>query len=123
MIKLSQRSYRLIWIGWTITILFLLLRPSSGEMGWLQQIPHIDKVVHFTLFFVWAFLGVLAVLKEDLSNRLFVLLFVTVLVFAVMTEWLQTYVPSRRPDWKDIIADAIGGLVGLLLTKFWKINQ
>ncbi|UXP33257.1 VanZ family protein [Reichenbachiella agarivorans] len=111
------------WLGWTITILFLLLRPSDGEMSWLQQIPHFDKVIHFTLFFIWAFLATLAIGNGRATNRHFLLVFVAVVVFAVMTEWLQLYVPSRTADWNDILADATGGLLGLVLTKFWKINQ
>jgi len=72
----------------------------------------LDKIVHIGLFGLWA----LAVYYDfNLKGYKYVIAFLTGLSFSVFTEILQIFVEGRTFDWTDIIADAIGLFLGLVL--------
>lgn len=114
--------YALSLIGF-VTILSLCWLPASTvqQPQWFH-IPNADKVVHFTLFFVWAFC-----LHRDTRTqiksiyKLALLVLLAGLFTAVLTEWLQPIVSNRMRDWEDGLADVAGTLAStglfLLFTK------
>ncbi|MBU2915534.1 MULTISPECIES: VanZ family protein [Reichenbachiella] len=99
-----------------------MLKPSTGEPSFLGQIPHLDKVVHFTLFCVWGSLGYRAFGASQSTVKLWSVAVVAIVCLAAGTEWLQRYVEGRQDDVLDFVADMSGGLLGVCLTKYWKIN-
>lgn len=95
----------------SLVVLFSPRTPSE------QGIPHLDKVVHATLFALlaattwWRFpahrLGLLAVL-----------------VYAGLSEVVQaTVVTSRDGDVRDFSANVLGVLVGWYLARRWSIRR
>ena len=72
-----------------------------------------DKLVHIGMFTVWA----VAIRYDFNSDRFpFVLAFLAGLTFSVFTEVLQLMVEGRSFDVYDMAADAVGLLLGLMVS-------
>ncbi len=102
-------------IGWLIVLLFAMLTPGD-------QFPEVDyfslqdKLIHVICFavlsFIWA--GVREPIFRDSSKgrRLNFLIFG--LLLGILLEAAQTQVPNRTFDLYDILANIIGGSLGIL---------
>jgi VanZ family protein len=97
---------------WTAAILIALGWPASGLPS--IQIEHVDKIVHFGLFFVFAFLWMIALPLRP-GPRTWVVL-ITGVLFAIGTELYQGIIPSDRSAslW-DVVADVFGLCMGIML--------
>ena len=84
------------------------LNRSVHVQGGLLQ--HVDKLVHLTFFAVLAFTGYRAFGRR---GRPWLLL--GLFSFAVLTEWLQGFVPGRSTSLLDLVANSIGIGVGASL--------
>ncbi len=112
--------YTISLIGF-VTILILCWLPASTiqEPKWFH-IPNADKVVHFTLFFVWAFC-----LQRDAytqikgAYKLALLVLLAGLFTAVLTEALQPIISNRMRDWADGLADLTGTLSSIFIFPFF----
>ncbi|MDR1759550.1 MAG: VanZ family protein [Fibrobacter sp.] len=98
-------------------------KPGSG-MTWL--VPPYDKMLHG---FIYACLGISYALwwkpAAWESKRILGIFWVTLicLIFGLSDEFHQSFIPGRSASTDDLIADAVGGLVGALvfaLLKPWK---
>jgi len=112
------------FFGWIllITILSLVRFPDEPVIG--LEIPHLDKVVHFTFYFVAAILASFF-LKEAFPKQLgFNKILLISLLFAwfygILMEVLQsTMTMARSGDARDVWANCLGALIGVLLIKLW----
>jgi len=85
---------------------------------WLQ--PHMDKVVHFTMFFILAFLIKSLHWQTAISNRLFYTYLGLAVVYAASTEIIQSYcIATRSGDILDFGADLIGMALSVLVFPYW----
>jgi VanZ family protein len=109
----------------TVLILVAVLLPGSkipsvGFQG-------IDKLAHFTLFYMWS----LAIRFDFNNNFKWIIGFIAGLTFSYLTEVLQLLVEDRAFDYYDIIADTAGLSVGLatgifvlkIITRFWPFGN
>lgn len=86
------------------------------------NIPYFDKVVHFAFYFVMVVLGMFA-LKEQFKTRFKLLksLFIAVIfavTYGIIIEVIQaTYTVNRQGDILDGVANSIGALSGMLVSK------
>lgn len=86
----------------------LALTPSNHpnlSLGW-------DKLNHFSAF---AALGVAAWLGFRTASRYQRLSLLCLLAYGGAIEVIQLYVPGRSSEWLDLLADAVGIVVGALL--------
>jgi VanZ family protein len=95
-------------IAVTLLILIAVLWPGS-------QIPSVgiggfDKLVHFSLFFIWS----VAVRYDFSPNFKWPWGWLVGLLFSASTEVLQIFAEDRAFDYWDILFDGIGLSVGLL---------
>ncbi|MCH8501923.1 MAG: VanZ family protein [Aliidiomarina sp.] len=91
----------------SISILFLIQSPPTPAQ--VARFAHADKVAHFALFFILA--GSL-----HLAFRPRVLLGLTLLlIYGVLIEVVQHYVPGRGADVWDVVADMAGAASFYLL--------
>ncbi|MCA1710726.1 MAG: VanZ family protein [Actinobacteria bacterium] len=89
----------------SLVVLFAPRTPSE------QGIPHIDKLVHGTLF-----LALAVTTRWRFGPRLAGL--VAVLAYAAASELVQQrWLAQRDGDVKDFAADAVGALLGWLLAR------
>lgn len=107
---------RLRQVGQAVTalsavfIVYATLSPSVSAGG------VDDRVAHFLLFLPMGLGGVLwmAQLEPQAQRRSRLAVFALILVFAVATELGQSFV-DREPDLSDVIADAAGAGIGVLV--------
>ena len=88
--------------------------------------PHIDKVVHFLYYFVFAILVAHALRFQsrfpDLSRFSLALGFLLATAYAVSDEVHQLFVPERSFDPEDLFADVAGAFsaVAILALLRWR---
>lgn len=98
---------------WTALIFVACLLPGRDIPD--VSVPLIDKWVHFFIFGGFSFLWLCTLKQDELRNGLIIFLLSVTLGYAV--EWLQGsgITEGRSFDLYDLLADSIGGLLGLLL--------
>ncbi len=81
--------------------------PREIDTGW-------DKLNHMTAFLVLTFCGVWAHRRRKGPNRLRVGVRVALgaMAFGALIEGVQAFVPGRSSDGADLVADALGVLLG-----------
>ncbi|MBC7485855.1 MAG: VanZ family protein [Cytophagaceae bacterium] len=116
--KLPHYTLSLIVFAVILTLCWL---PASTvqEPQWFH-IPNADKIIHFGLFFVWAFC-----LRHDLlkqihrTPQLILAILLLGLFTALLTEGLQPIVSNRMRDWIDGIADMTGIVTAVCCFSFF----
>lgn len=99
------------------TILFLL--PGSSFSNSFS-FPGLDKVVHFSLFFVFTLLFLSAYAPVALFTYIWVT--ISILSYIVAIEYIQkTYIPGRGFEMEDILANLTGIIFASIL--FFKISK
>ena len=93
-----------------IIIAVLIPGPNLPDVS----IGGFDKVIHVVMFLTWAI-----AVRFDFRSRSFSawVVFLTGIVFSLLTEILQRLVEGRSFDIYDMAADAVGLLIGLLIGK------
>ena len=117
-------------IIWALVIFVLCAMPSEDIPNPNWDIPHLDKVVHFGMFFIMAVLLCSELgYQTNLTQRKIYLITVTIsLIYGGVIEILQQYFFNRSGDILDLLADVLGAIVGCLLypvlmrwkNKIWK---
>ncbi|MDX2046418.1 MAG: VanZ family protein [Chitinophagaceae bacterium] len=105
-------------IAWVILIFVLLALPGSSfpDAGFLN-IPHLDKVVHFILFWIlvylWAFYFSGKQPPVSFFRRIILVIAILSCAYGIAMEFYQKYfVANRMFDGGDVIADAAGAFGG-----------
>lgn len=105
-------------IGWFILCTILLTLPGSSlpSENWMGDIG-LDKWIHIFLFSVMAFLACWAIYKINKNpgknKRYFIIAGLLCIAYGIGMEFVQKYyIPNRSFDPGDIIADAVGGIIG-----------
>ncbi|MBC7981301.1 MAG: VanZ family protein [Armatimonadetes bacterium] len=104
--------------GWA-GALFLLSSFSNVTPEPGIELPHIDKVLHFSYFLIGGFiLATIICLKRGLSASFktrILLPFIIFAVFGALDEYHQTFTPGRSGnDPFDWLADILGALCGII---------
>jgi len=99
-----------------IMIALLSLLPGSSLPGSsLFNIPHFDKIAHFSMYALFGFVALIESRYSRLCYGYHILLLVAILLLSALIEILQaTVVESRGAEWYDLLANFIG-LVGAYL--------
>ncbi len=115
--RLPARSAAYFWLfsGWAMMLWVL----SSGNPSLKQanEIPHMDKVLHFIYFSVGGAL-LAASMGPEMAERLsrgwlFLLVVLVCSLIGRLDEYHQGFVPGRTGnDTGDWLADTLGGLFG-----------
>jgi VanZ family protein len=102
-------------------VLLLVMVPSLFVMGakpvavGLFPVPW-DKVVHFTLFAVFALLaGTAGGLVPLSGSRLMLLSFGVAVLIGALDELHQITLPGRSAGWDDFACDAAGAFIGVMV--------
>ncbi len=95
----------------------LIFFVSSTSSGISINIPFFDKGIHCLEFAVLAFLlslGYFKSLKSSLKAKCLITIFSGILL-GILDEVHQYFVPQRRFEILDIIADGVGIIIGLFV--------
>jgi len=88
------------------------------------EIPHLDKIVHFGLFYI---LGIFlcAELKYQTSlsyKKIGLIVIALVALYGAIIELLQYYLfVNRSGDYIDLLADISGGVIAVFMFRYLKI--
>ncbi len=96
----------LFWLVFA-TLLFLTLTPQPQQPIKLQNI---DKLFHFI-----AFAGFTALLKIAFQRLKRITIISLSIALGVLIEVIQYFIPNRGFSFADMLADALGALIGLAL--------
>jgi len=108
-------------LSWLILICFLTLTSGNKFPKNPKLIPHIDKMVHFLMFFILLILWILAIgLDNQNKIKRNVLMVVGVLgtILACLLEYLQKFIPYRSFDLLDMSMNIFGVVCGVLCFHF-----
>jgi VanZ family protein len=115
---LSPKKALLLAIFWTLGILFACLIPGN-------EVPHIriplaDKWVHFIIFAGFSFLWLHTFKYANTAKG--VLIFILSILLGYAVELLQDsgITRGRSYDLYDVVADGIGGALGVVLFFLWR---
>ncbi len=110
-------------IGWA-TVLFLLSSLSGSDLSRFSfsfSFPFDDKVMHLALYSVLG--GTLQFGRlNSRSGMAHWTLIAIGIIYGVSDEWHQFFVPGRDPSIADVLADAIGVLMGYAFT-YWLLSK
>jgi VanZ family protein len=115
--------YKVLFISWMMFVTFFSLFSFSDLDTSRFDIPHMDKAVHFTFYFVMVLLAFLASIKKELQvNGMLKLLWYIVLfaiVYGIIIEVIQNVATdNRHGDPLDVLANSTGAIVGMLVIRF-----
>jgi len=108
----------LAWIG---GMYFLLTKPISSEkLSWLPE--HADKLIHFALFAILAWLLFTPVRLNMTSSlrKCAGYSFIMATAFGIWTEWVQSGLPHREADLIDVLANTLGAATIFGVNVFYK---
>ncbi len=112
---LKQKYIKVVF--WIFAIAVLILSAIPGSVNVHHTIENLDKLAHFSAFFLLSMLLLFA-------YRLTKPFFTTVLVMAIFgfsIELMHLYVPRRVFSMYDFAADLLGVLVALLI--YWMVRS
>jgi VanZ family protein len=96
----------LAWAG------VILLGTSLPQDAVPVSTTGIDKILHFTIYSVFAFLLTRQISEDTTRWRAVAGAIVVAAAFGVVDEWHQGFIPGRSPELADWIADATGAAFG-----------
>lgn len=103
-------------IAWIVIIFVLCAMPKEDIPDPHLNIPHLDKVVHFGMFFILSLLLTYPLeLHSSLSLKQIYLTAIGMsFAYGGLIEILQHYFFNRGGDVWDLLADIAGGIAGCL---------
>lgn len=108
-----------ITIVWLILITLLCLIPQD-DLPQTELIPHLDKLVHFSLYFVLTVLSLIVYRKPKLRGK--ILIMTGIFVFSLLIEIMQGILPFGRTfSLTDLLANLSGIATGFLLFQVVKV--
>jgi VanZ family protein len=114
--------FTISFIGWMVFVTFSSLYSFRGIRPRSFSIPHADKMVHFTFYFVACILGVFFLRELTKGGMRFkkalLAMTLSMIAFGVIIEVLQqVFTLNRQGDFLDALANSVGALCGAVLVK------
>ena len=116
--------YNLLTIMWSIIIIVLCSIPGQEfpDTSFLD-IAHIDKIVHFGLYFILSVVAIKGFSIQNKINRVanspFLYTILYSIFLGIIIELLQySVIPFRQGDIYDVLANAVGSVCGVLLVYY-----
>lgn len=119
--KIPTWLFWMLWLGWTILLCFLMLSPSDGTVNtvssWFGGTEITDAIGHVILVSVDCVLFYSVLIRYLSAKNSLLFAGIVTLLFAIMLELAQTFIPSRGASLIDIIAAFVGVGCGLVIIK------
>ena len=107
----SRAAFLLAALFWAGLIFYLSHQPSIDMPA---LFPGQDKLFHLIAFGILGFftMGILRASHKEHQTGQVWLVTIAVMLYGILDEFHQHFVPGRTADVYDVLADAIGGLLG-----------
>ena len=110
-----KRFFQLIFCLLLFLSLFLSLSPASSSVPMIWN----DKIIHCISYFVL----VMTLDFSCCSGKYLMTKSIAILLYSGLIEYGQSFIPGREMSLADLIANALGILVFLLLVPILKRNN
>ncbi len=112
-------------IVWALVIFILCAMPSDDIPNPHWNVPHLDKAVHFGMFFIMALLLCSELQYQTRMNlrKIYLTTLCIAFLYGGIIEILQQHFFNRSGDLLDLLADVLGAVAGCLFyprAKRWK---
>ena len=123
-LSINFYRYLVLSIAWVFFTFYLLIIYSHKESSTIS-FPFLDKVVHFILFFIQSILITNTLYEySDRNNRIILILsIILLLLFGLIIEIQQIYLPYRTFEIMDLIANFVGVLFGSFVVIYFRKNK
>lgn len=106
--SLRRKIYIVAWALYFAVVLYLSLATFDGDsFTKLSAIPNIDKVVHFSMYFILTAFGVGYIFISNFKERYIWIYVLSVIAISGLVEIVQPYM-GRGRDLFDFVANSIG---------------
>ncbi len=111
--------YNVFTIFWMVIILLLTLTPGENmpSTSLWDELLSLDKIAHLFIFSVLVFLMIVGLSKQYayvyLRKYALKISVITGIVYGIIIEIIQQFIPGRSFELADIVADSVGCLIGL----------
>lgn len=115
-------------MGWMVFVTFFSLYSFKGVKPPTFSIPHADKLVHFTFYFIAVILGMFFLREQTRGTMRFrkamLLMVFSMIFFGVIIEVIQhVFTLNRMGDVLDVLANSVGAICGLGMIKYLFFNR
>ena len=124
---LRERKFAIAFLGWMLFVTYSSLATFPETEASRINIPNLDKVVHFTFYFVAVILAVFSIREMTKGNfplkKALLISVIGAIFFGIIIEVVQySFTTDRHGDVFDALANSFGALVGGWVMKsfFWK---
>ena len=123
-LSINFYRYLVLSIAWVFFTFYLLIIYSHKESSTIS-FPFLDKVVHFILFFIQSILITNTLYEySDRNNRIILIAsIILLLLFGLIIEIQQIYLPYRTFEIMDLIANFLGVLFGSFVVIYFRKNK
>ena len=123
-LSINFYRYLVLSIAWVFFTFYLLIIYSHKESSSIS-FPFLDKVVHFILFFIQSILITNTLYEySDRNNRIILIAsIILLLLFGLIIEIQQIYLPYRTFEIMDLIANFVGVLFGSFVVIYFRKNK
>lgn len=132
--RLLHELWKRVWekpnvppLVWAAVILIgssFPIPPEPEPLDWFNFFGRIDKLGHFSEYFIFALLlGTKYIIKNLPRKMAARQVILTVLAFALMDEMHQRWIPGRSPDVFDYVTDVTGALTGSMILLKEKVRH
>ncbi len=104
----------LLSLLWTVVVLYLSLAQFKTDGLPRFRLPHFDKIVHFSMYFIYTFL---LLFESKTYNKLktYFIIIVYTICFGIIMEVLQSYTSYRSSDVYDALFNSLGSITSAIL--------
>ena len=119
-LSLKFYIYLILSVGWFVSILYLLIFYSNNLYN--ISFDHLDKIIHFFLFFVQAFLIMQTIFsfQSNIKVKNLLIIFILLIIFGSIMEVQHIYLPLRKFEFNDLLFNLLGITSGLFCSIYIK---
>ena len=106
------------WLPIIIYCLFIFIQSSYPSIKSAPELPYFDKVLHFVGYALLGALFLRAFKTSRIKNNVKLVVILSILLsslYGISDEIHQYFVPYRDADLMDVLADTLGGIMGVYL--------
>ncbi len=109
----------LIFVGFFMAlVLYSSTQPTPQVSGINQSfVDHVLDYAHIPIYSVLTFLLLLSFCSFDFRRQ--AVAFMVAVLFGVLNEWVQQYIPGRSCSIHDVINNALGALLAIVFVQIF----
>ena len=121
--SIKRKIYITIWITYILAILYLSFANfSSYDNSISIEIPYVDKVVHFMMYFFLSMLGMIYLYRTKTTIKKKIWYFLFVIFLGIIIEFFQPFF-ERGFEVLDMVADIIGAVTAWIIISYFLGNN